>query len=90
MKKEQLLLVVCAVIALLFIWMNLGLYAPVGAGELPEGRDVSTSGNVDFDLRAGVEADPSGRNLFQPVIREKRGELPDLTPPVPLAPSYTR
>ncbi len=90
MKKEQLLLVACAVIAALFFWMNLGLYEDVNASELATGTDVPTAPPVEYDLSAGLEAPPGGRSLFQPQIREVRGELPELAPPAALDPTWIR
>ena len=90
MKKEQLLLVVCLVIAALFVWMNTGLYASVGADKTPPGKRVGTESERRVDPLAGIEAVPEGRSLLEMPIREKRGPMPELAAPSHLAPDWVR
>jgi len=69
MRKEQILLVVCILAAVVIAYANLGLYESVKADAIPRGKDVGSSVNAWYDPQSALtDAKPSARTI----VREHR------------------
>lgn len=91
MRKEQILLLSCAVIGGLLIMAATGKYTEVGADKLPPGSDVPVIAASQPDPTQHLDTKPlKGRPPLAPVRLEKRPPLPELPAPAALAPWFVR
>ena len=91
MKKEQILLIVCILAAAFIAYTNLGAYEAVGAKGVSDGKDVSTSLNVQYDPQTGLPVKlGDGRSMIRQRRVSHRPPLPTLTAPKPLPPIWVR
>lgn len=91
MKKEQILLTVCVLAAGVIAYSNLGLYEPVNASAIGDGKDIPSSVNVWYDPQAGLPVETGeGRSIIRQRRVSTRPELPVIAAPDPLPPVWVK